>query len=367
VKAAALVAAPWAAALLLRLWGAYRTADVEAYYSRGLYPHVAGLLARVSACTAFSLAEGVCLVALLASPLLVVRMFRRVRRSGFGWRGLGKGSLWTAGILGVVYVLFLLCWGLNYDRLPLATILALDARPSERAALAALAEDLVARANAAREGLPEGPDGAIVLSGGRDAALSGVATGFAGLGSRLPIFSRWARVKAPFASPLLSYLGIAGLYVPFTAEPHLNGTLPDSEIPFTASHEMAHEQGFAREDEANFVSYLACRAHPQPVFRYSGELRASLYAISALHGIDPRGARELQARRSAAVRRDLAALNAWHDRYASRAGEVQRRVNDAYLKSQGQKLGVQSYGRMVDLLLAERRLNPDRPRGPAAP
>jgi hypothetical protein len=30
-------------------------------------------------------------------------------------------------------------------------------------------------------------------------------------------------------------------------------------------------------------------------------------------------------------------------------------VNDAYLKSQGQAQGVRSYGRMVDLLLAERR------------
>ena len=30
-------------------------------------------------------------------------------------------------------------------------------------------------------------------------------------------------------------------------------------------------------------------------------------------------------------------------------------MNDAYLRSQGQKDGVRSYGRMVDLLLAERR------------
>jgi hypothetical protein len=30
-------------------------------------------------------------------------------------------------------------------------------------------------------------------------------------------------------------------------------------------------------------------------------------------------------------------------------------VNDTYLKAQGQTQGVRSYGRMVDLLLAERR------------
>jgi hypothetical protein len=356
------------AALLLRVWGSQRTADVEAWYSRGIYPHVAGLLARASALAPFSFAEAVCLLALLASPVLAVRVVRRVRRPDFGWRGVGRGAVWGAALVGAAYLIFLVVWGMNYDRQTLAVILGLDARPSEPSELAALADDLVGRANLAREGLAEGANGAVVLTGGREAALSVVAEGFNGLGHRLPVFSRTARVKAPFASPLLSYLGIAGIYIPFTAEPHLNGTLPDSEIPFTASHEMAHEQGFAREDEANFVGYLACRGHPQAVFRYSGELRASLYAVAALHGIDPGAARALQSRRSAAVRRDLAALHAWHERYASRAADVQRRVNDAYLKSQGQKLGVQSYGRMVDLLLAERRrVTPGLPKALAAP
>jgi hypothetical protein len=41
----------------------------------------------------------------------------------------------------------------------------------------------------------------------------------------------------------------------------------------------------------------------------------------------------------------------------SRLGEVQDRVNDAYLKSQGQREGVRSYGRMVDLLVGERRMS----------
>ena len=58
--------------------------------------------------------------------------------------------------------------------------------------------------------------------------------------------------------------------------------------------------------------------------------------------------------------RDLAALAAWQRRYESRLGDVQERVNDAYLKTQGQREGVQSYGRMVDLLLAERRAQRSR-------
>jgi hypothetical protein len=135
----------------------------------------------------------------------------------------------------------------------------------------------------------------------------------------------------------------------------VNATLPDWEIPFTSAHELAHQRGFAREDEANYVGYLACRAHPDRDFQYSGTFRAALYALSALAQVDRSSYGLLRGRVTAPQSRDLAALAAWHRRYESRLGEVQERVNDAYLKTQGQADGVRSYGRMVDLLLAERR------------
>ena len=170
-----------------------------------------------------------------------------------------------------------------------------------------------------------------------------------------------ARPKAVFLSPLLSRVGITGIYFPFTGEPNVNTTLPDVELPFSAAHEVAHQRGFAREDEANYVGYLACRLHPDADFRYSGLLAASHYALAALHEVDPTAASRVQAGRSAAVLRDEAAIRAWMERYRGRANEVGRRVNDTYLKAQGQAEGVRSYGRMVDLLLAERRRSGTEP------
>ena len=63
----------------------------------------------------------------------------------------------------------------------------------------------------------------------------------------------------------------------------------------------------------------------------------------------------MAGQRSAAVRRDLQALQEWSDRYSGRVSRVSRSINNAYLRSQGQAEGVRSYGRMVDLLIAERR------------
>jgi hypothetical protein len=153
----------------------------------------------------------------------------------------------------------------------------------------------------------------------------------------------------------MSYLGISGIFIPFTGEANVNGTVPDWEIPFTAAHELAHQRGFAREEEANYVGYLACLAHPDRDFQYSGTFRAGLYALSALGRADRKAYGELRGSLAPPLRRDLAALFAWQRRYESRLGEVQDKVNDAYLKTQGQADGVRSYGRMVDLLLAERR------------
>jgi hypothetical protein len=248
-------------------------------------------------------------------------------------------------------------WGFNYDRAPVAALLRYDLAPAPAEELAALRAELLERAAALREGLPEDAAGVLRLTDGRRGALLRAGRGYEApeVALRLPVPRLSAPPKLVLFSPLMSYLGIGGIFIPFTCEANVNATLPDWEIPFTSAHELAHQRGFAREEEANYVGYLACRAHPDRDFQYSGTFRAALYALSALGQVDRSSYGRLRGRLTAPLPRDLAALAAWHRRYESRLGEVQERVNDAYLKTQGQADGVRSYGRMVDLLLAERR------------
>jgi hypothetical protein len=229
-------------------------------------------------------------------------------------------------------------------------------RPAPPSEIADLASALVLAANDARVGLAEDERGAVRITGGFASVALRAAQGYAALGANQPLFRvPSARPKRVLLSSLLSRVGITGIYFPFTGEPNLNTTVPDSALPFSTAHELAHQQGFAREDEANFVGYLACRRHPDRDFRYSGLVAASHYAIVSLHQADAPAAARVLAERSAAVLRDEAALREWADRYRGPATEMGDRVNDAYLRTQGEKDGVRSYGRMVDLLLAERR------------
>jgi Protein of unknown function (DUF3810) len=330
---------------------------VEALFSNGLYPRCGGLLGPAAGTLPFSLAECMFLTAALAIALAAARSLVRIARGQA--RVLPVLAAWVANaafLAGIGYGLFLLLWGFNYARPPLSSLADLPAVPAPASELADLSTELVDAANRERRGLLEDANGALHVEGGFRRVADRVAAGYAAASVTLPLLAGTsARPKPVLLSGLMARMGITGIYFPFTGEPNINTTVPDVELPFSAAHEVAHQRGFAREDEANYVGYLACRLHPDADFRYAGLLAASHYALAALHVVDPAAASRVQAGRSDAVLRDEAAIRAWILVYRGRGTEVGRRLNDAYLKTQGQAEGVRSYGRMVDLLLAERR------------
>jgi hypothetical protein len=82
---------------------------------------------------------------------------------------------------------------------------------------------------------------------------------------------------------------------------------------------------------------------------------AVIYAMNELHKADPEAAAALGRNYSGAVRRDLLFLNEYWKQFEGRAERISSDINDAYLKSNRQKKGINSYARMVELLLAEQR------------
>lgn len=110
-----------------------------------------------------------------------------------------------------------------------------------------------------------------------------------------------------------------------------------------------------REDEANFIGYLACINSDKGVFRYSGYLTGWVYAGNALARQDMESYRELYSSLKPEVIKDLRDNSQFWDQYEGKVAEVANQVNDTYLKLNDQKEGVKTYGRMVDLMLAYHR------------
>ncbi len=343
-------------ALVLVLLAERSPAGVERLYARGLYPVLSAALSCPTSVVPFSIAE--ISLFLLALVLLgrLAQAIRECRRDGWRRALASLGAFLLLGV-GTLALAFVLLWGLNYRRLPLAATMGVEASPASSAELVAMSRELVLEANRLREGLGEDGLGAFAAPGGARAILRRTQAGFEAAAAGLSWLDGpgCLRPKPLLLSKALSWLGLTGIYSPFTGEPNVNVDAPEVELPFAASHEAAHARGFAREDEANFVGYLACRLHPDQDFKYAGLLAASVHAANALHGVDREAWALVEKDRSAGVLRDLRALRAWAARHEGPASRASERVNDAYLRVQGQADGVRSYGRMVDLLIAERR------------
>lgn len=158
-------------------------------------------------------------------------------------------------------------------------------------------------------------------------------------------------------SEILSYQNLSGIYLPFTIEANYNQDMTAYNIPFTACHELSHLRGFMQEEEANFIAFLACKDAVRKDFQYSGYLLGWIYSMNALHRADETLWREVRDGLNEAVEADLQANNQFWENYDGAVAEMSNKMNDTYLKANGQKDGVQSYGRMVDLIVAYYRKN----------
>nr|WP_051541162.1 DUF3810 family protein [Caldalkalibacillus mannanilyticus] len=153
-------------------------------------------------------------------------------------------------------------------------------------------------------------------------------------------------------SKVMSYQGIGGIYFPFTGEANVNILRPEYMLPFTATHEMAHQRGFAREDEANFVGYLAATMHPDYDFQYSGVMVILQTFMYIFEEHDQETYQELKKKCSPGVARDMGAWEEYLRQYQGWASQTTDRMNHIYLQMNAQSDGIQSYGRVADLLYA---------------
>ena len=158
-------------------------------------------------------------------------------------------------------------------------------------------------------------------------------------------------VKQIALSVPMTYTHISGVYSFFTGEANINVNYPDFILPFTTAHEIAHQRGISREDEANFVAYLICERSDDPFFRYSAYLNMLEYIMDDLYSSDINEYYDIWLRLNDSVRYDLSAYSKFFDAYRdSAASRVSFQINDAYLKAQGTE-GVESYGGVVTLFV----------------
>jgi hypothetical protein len=331
---------------------------VENFYARSVYPRVARTLSHLTGSLYFSAGEAmVVLFFLLLLSALALLVYRLARRHG-EWRAhllaSCRRALWCVAAFAFV---FMLVFGLNYQRPPLVEMLGYDQRHANADELDVMTRAVVEgvnrnyeEAHAAGYTTPDTPRVFEILreSYAREAELSSFAVG--GFGPP----------KAVYFSGALTRLGISGMYFPFTGEPNFNADAPDFERPFSIAHEMAHQRGFARESEANFVAFLVCTHANDPLVRYSG-YRQGFGVAFELYKLDPAKARAILNELSAGYREDSRRSALFWAAARGRAGALSMRLNDLYLKANRVKSGTKNYGEMTALLIGYYLKSPPAP------
>ena len=341
---------------------------IDAVYGQGLYPVTQAVL-RVAfgwwpfPATILGIAV---LVALLGRSL-----YRLVRGpGGFGYR-FRKFGVGLTRALAVVATWFMLFWGINYGRPTVPKRLGLgpyarDAPDSVRRGARVLLETeelrvelsnsttLVNRLRA-EVSSTNGPHGrSFSVSDALDlgvllrATLSDIGT------DTVP----QRRLRLLPAGTLLRF-GTSGVYSPWSGDPHVDAGLHPLQLPFTATHELAHAQGVTDEGDCNLLAYLACIRSNDPFVLYSAELTYLRYLRSAVARRDRRLFDEHTSALSPAVAADIENIRIAMDRFEEIAPKARDLVYDSYLKTQGVQEGLASYGRIIDWVLAARRERPE--------
>jgi hypothetical protein len=253
-------------AILMRVFS-LREDWVEEYYTFGLYPVVSKTLRTLFGWIPFSIGD---LLYISAFSWLVVKTWKLVRRlkrrqakdylSWLLFRKYLKLAL-------LVYIIFSLFWGLNYFRQGIGKQLGLELNPYSVEDLFALTTVLQQRLNSYAEKI----DSVQRLQYNKnDFLFAKGGAAYNRIERQFPYLSySGASIKGSLFTPVGHWFGFTGYYNPFTAEAQLKTSIPVFLKPFVVTHELAHQLGYAKENEASFVAYLACKSSADSNFLYS--------------------------------------------------------------------------------------------------
>ena len=317
---------------------------IFAFYP-SLAAQVLGAISSVTSQLPFALWEVLVLLAVLWMIYSLVRAFSKGR--GFFY--------WIAGVVLFASVLafaFTAMWGLYHFDRDVSEKLALDVREYSVQELREATEYYAEQVNSLSQSVSR-PDGGVADFSEFEALAKKTGEGFAILAQKYPMFANTdGTVKKLAAWPVYSYFGTTGIFAPFTAEASVNPDTYEVWLPFTMCHEIAHRQGVAAEDGANFCAYLACMANTDAEYRYSGAFAAFTYCSNALTRVDAAAAAQIWQSVDMGVYADAMAANEHYAQYEGKVQDTVQKVNDAYLKFFDEEAGVQSYGEVADLLIA---------------
>lgn len=326
----------------------------ERFYSLGINKWTIQILSFISGIFPFSLFEWAIYAGILSIVVYTLyTLFHIFTHLDQGLKIFLTFLLNLSSIASILFFIFIVFWGANYQRPHFSEkygIVMAEYTPED---LGELYTYLLDQAGKVRQQLPEDENGNAIPLGDHKDIFKRAQLGYDQAGQEFPVLNgNYGKAKAVLASPLMNYTGITGIYAPFTGEPNVNIAVPSITIPSTTCHEMAHQRGYGFESECNFIAFITALSHPDPDFQYSAYIMAISYTSNALASADRDLLLSINANMPEGIYKDLVSINEFWDSYQGGVKEVAEQMNNTYLQSNGVEAGTESYGEMVNLILA---------------
>jgi len=319
---------------------------VELVYSNGIFKYTSKMLRYVFGWIPFSFGD-------LLYFFLIIAFFRFLYKKVFKKRIFWKEVLLDIGAsLSIVYACFHLLWGMNYYRLPLHEILKIDDKYTQEE-LISVTKLLITKANMLHQKLEPNDSLAIKIPYSKKEIFQKTVPAYRQLQNLFPELNYQPRsIKTSLLSTPLTYMGFSGYLNPITNEAQVNGLILDYKAPTTSCHEEAHQLGFAKENEANFIGALATINYDDIYFKYSGTTFALKFCLNDLYRRDEQKAICLiEEELRHGILENYREVNEFWESYQNPLEPLFKSTYDSYLKANNQPDGLDTYSYVVALLV----------------
>ena len=318
---------------------------IERYYTNGIYPYISKAFRFILGWIPFSFGDIMYALLIIFLLISLAKLFRNRFRNGLKY--LTDALL----ITNIIYFSFHILWGLNYYRLPLHQALKIE-NDYTTEELISLSQRLINRANELHYELEKNDSLPVNFSYSLNKVFDKTLDGYLEVEENFPKLDYPPKsIKNSLFRYPLSVMGFSGYLNPITNESHINGLIPAHRWPLVSCHEEAHQLGFAKENEANFIAVIATTNNKDLYFKYSGYIFALRYCLSEVYMRNPDAADLLKAKIRPGI---LANYKESYDFWSSFSNPLEPILEvfyGHYLKANNQPSGMKSYSYVVALLV----------------
>ncbi len=330
---------------LLISWLSNHPEFVEQFYSNGFYPFISKIFRYTLGSLPFSFGDFI----YTFSIIYIIRWFyknrKQLRKNTKQW------FVDVFSLVSIMYLAFHLFWGFNYYRLPLHKSLNI-ANDYTTEQLISVTESLIKKSNVLHLKITNNDTIKVDLPYSKSDVLKMAPIGYENLKQIFPHLEYHPKsIKKSLYSYPLTYMGFSGYLNPFTNEAQVNSLIPISKIPTTASHEIAHQLGYAAENEANFIGCMAAINHDDIYFKYTGYTFGLRFCLNEIYRRDECLFEDMVADVNKGILKNYKEVREFWEAHENPMEPLFKLFYGSFLKANNQNKGMESYSYVVALLV----------------